>query len=172
MSKETRFRYHNSPKPPPKRWKMSPRFEDFLVQSLACTFIVLTSPIWIPLFLLLLPVRLWRAGCRGRLARQRQEREVMNPSPAPTPIDPELERRRDIARREQKGVGLHDPIGDDPDLAWAFQEARQRAQEEIGGYRKMGDCHRIWNRMQAILKEEFDIVWYTPPQMNPGAKFD
>jgi hypothetical protein len=172
MSKEPRPRYHNSPQPPKKRWKMSPRFEEILVQSWVCTFIVLTSPVWIPLFLVLLPFRTLREGLQHRLIEKRRARAALNPKPAPRLIDSELERRRAIAKRKREITPLKDPISDDPAYSWAIKEANRRAGEEIGGYKQMGDCHRIWRRQKQILKDEFGIEWFTPSEMNPHIIFD
>jgi hypothetical protein len=36
----------------------------------------------------------------------------------------------------------------------------------------MGDCRRRWRRMKQILKDDYDISWYSPPEMNPGVKYD
>jgi hypothetical protein len=132
--------------------------------------VVLLSPILLPLAILILPYLFWKARRKGK----------PNPAPAsspapPRPIDPELERRRDLAKRtnikKYPFSILYDPIRDDPTYAWAIKEAGRRASEEIG-YNQMGDCHRIWRRTKEILKEEFDIVWYSPREMNPRIIFD
>jgi len=97
-------------------------------------------------------------------------------SQMPTP-DPELNRRRELAqRRSQSGEArsgiLYDPISDDPVYAWVIKEAGLRASEEIGKPYEMGSCHLVWRRMKQILKEEFDITWYSPREMNPQVRFD
>jgi hypothetical protein len=150
---------------------MSPRFEEILVQSWVCTFIVITSPIWIPLFLVLLPFRTLRERLRRRLIEKRRAQAVVNTKPLLKQIDSELERRRAIAKRRKEVTPLKDPISDDPTYTWAIKEAGRRASEEIG-YKQMGDCHRIWRRQKQILKEEFGIEWFTPSEMNPQIIFD
>jgi len=30
----------------------------------------------------------------------------------------------------------------------------------------------VWRRKKEILKEEFDITWYSPREMNPRVRFD
>jgi hypothetical protein len=172
MSKEPRPSYHNSPKPPPKRWKMSPRYEEILVKSWVYTFIVLTSPVWIPVFLVLLPFRTLRERLQRRFIEKRRARAVLNPKPALRQIDSELERCRAIAKRKKEITPLKDPISDDPAYSWAIKEANRRSGEEIGGYKEMGDCHRIWWRQKQILKEEFGIEWFTPSELNPHIIFD
>ena len=39
-----------------------------------------------------------------------------------------------------------------------------------GGY--LGYCHEFWKTKQWILKEEYNIDWKTPAELNPGVKFD
>jgi hypothetical protein len=117
--------------------------------------------------------------------RQREKREEAArrafaeslPKEPPEPVDPELVRRRELARRTNKRKHprfhfLYDPINDDPAFAWAIKEAGQRVDDELGPPLKMGSCHRRWRRKKEILKEEFDIDWFTPSEMNPGARFD
>lgn len=101
----------------------------------------------------------------------------MQPKPGPRPIDPELERRREMARLTNKHSHpkiriLYDPIRDDPNYAWAIKEAGERAKEEAGHTFELGTCHLIWNRKKQILKEEFGIDWYSAREMNPNARFD
>jgi hypothetical protein len=42
----------------------------------------------------------------------------------------------------------------------------------MGQEYRMGDCRRRWRRMKQILKDDYDIIWYSPPEMNPGVKYD
>jgi hypothetical protein len=96
--------------------------------------------------------------------------------PVPTP-DTELNRRRELAWHRNKssearsGI-LYDPISDDPAHAWAIKEAGMRASEEAGKPYEMGHCHLVWRRKKEILREEFDITWYSPREMNPRVRFD
>jgi hypothetical protein len=138
---------------------------------------VLLSPLWIPLLTLLLPAKIWH-GIRDRKAKiNNPPSEDLKPKPSQPTIDPELERRREMAEHTNKHAHpkiriLYDPIIDDPTYAWAVKEAGERATEEVGRPFKMGTCHRIWNRKKQILKEEFGIDWYSPREMNPSARFD
>ena len=166
-----RPRYHNSPRPQSENiWVPSLGYR--LREVLKQIGWVLMFPIMLPLALLFLPYFLWEE-------RQNRKKHPPSPTPAPhdppRPIDPELERRRELARqtniKKYPFSVLYDPIRDDPAYAWAIKEAGQRASEEIG-YKQMGDCHRIWNRTKEILKEEFDIVWYSPQDMNPSVRYD
>jgi hypothetical protein len=171
MRKETRFRYHNSPRPKPRRsGRLFKTKWDRIRSFLKLSVVVLLSPILIPLAILIMPYLFWKARRKGKT----------NPSPArtpyrPRPRDPELERRRELAKRSNIKKSqfsiLYDPIRDDPTYTWAIKEAGRRASEEIG-YNQMGDCHRIWRRQKEILKEEFGIEWFTPSEMNPHIIFD
>lgn len=112
-----------------------------------------------------------------REAAIRAEVAAKLPKEPPPPVDPELEHRRDLAKRTNKqkhpkGRFLYDPISDDPTFSWAIKEAEDRATEEVGPPFVMGTCHMIWNRKKKILKEEFDIDWYSPAEMNPRVRFD
>jgi hypothetical protein len=169
MNEHPRPRYHNSPKlpkPPKKSWRLPQPYEDLLVQSWLCTLAIVTSPLWIPVLIVLLPSK-WLFARFQKLRRSR-----IAASTKPLPLNRELERRRITARLKKEAALLRDPISDDPAYSWAIEEASRRAEEEIGGYNQLGDCHRIWRRKKQILKEEFGIDWFTPKEMNPGVIFD
>jgi len=169
MSKDPRPRYHNSPRPKPRRrGRLFKTKWERIRQFLKLCVVVLLSPILIPLAILILPYLFWKARRKGKT------RPARTPD-RPRPRDPELERRRELAKRTNIKKYLfsilYDPIRDDPTYTWAIKEAGQRASEEIG-YNKMGDCHRIWRRQKQILKEEFGIEWFMPSEMNPHIIFD
>jgi hypothetical protein len=159
-------------------WFESPFFESPPIVKLAAwSIIILTSPVWIPLFILNLPFRFVRSRRERREAAARRALAESLPKAPPPPVDPELVRRRDLARRTNKRKHprvrlLYDPINDDPAFAWAIKEADQRIDEELGPPLKMGSCHRRWRRKKEILKEEFGIDWYSTAEMNPGSRFD
>lgn len=175
-----RPRYLNSPQP--RRRIRLPSARARKVRSLLKLLVVVAlSPVLLPLGILILPLLLWNSRREKKReaaleALRNRTAEACIPSKVPPP-DPELDRRRELARRTNRrsdprlGI-LYDPISDDPAYAWAIKEARRRASEEIGNPYEMGSCHRIWRRMKEILKEEFDITWYSPREMNPGARFD
>ena len=171
--------------PPPalsiqgKRRNPSPH-EDLFVKIGLGAFITLTSPIWIPLWILLLPFK------RRRERRKREERLAqaalqakMPPPPPPPPTDPELLRRRELARQTNKHTHpkirhFYDPIRDDPDIGPIIKAAAERAHQEVSGgkYEHLGTCHLIWRRQKEILKGEHGITWYSPREMNPGVIYD
>lgn len=153
-----------------KRRNPSPH-EDLFVKIGLGVFITLTSPIWIPLWILLLPFK------RRREGRKREEhlaqaalQAKMPPPPPPPPTDPELLRRRELARQTNKHTHpkirhFYDPIRDDPDIGPIIKAAAERAHQEVSGgkYEHLGTCHLIWRRQKEILKEEHGITWYSPP---------
>jgi hypothetical protein len=170
--------------PPPtlsiqgKRRNPSPH-EDLFVKIGAAALITLTSPIWFPLWILLLPFRY-------RRERRKREEDIIRaalqaslPKEPPPPTDPELLRRREIARQTNKRTHpkisiLYDPIRDDPEIGPIIKAAADRAHQEVSGgkYEHLGTCHLIWRRQKEILKEEQGITWYSPRKMNPGVIYD
>ena len=37
---------------------------------------------------------------------------------------------------------------------------------------QMGDCYMLWALQKDILKEKYDITWYTPKECHPNIIFD
>jgi len=165
-------RHHNSQRAPRGRieWNRpgpssGKSFETPLwIPIVAGILFVLLSPLWVPVYLVRLPFLLRNEHRKKKAAQAEKALAASIPAEPPPPVDAELERRRDLARRTNqhdhpKLRFLYDPINDDPDFAWAIQEAGDRATEEVGHPFVMGTCHRIWNRKKQILKEEFGIDW-------------
>ena len=103
----------------------------------------------------------------------------MPPPPPPPPTDPELLRRRELARQTNKHTHptirhLYDPIRDDPDIGPLIKAAAERAHQEVSGGKceHLGTCHLIWRRKKEILKEEHGTTWYSPSEMNPRVIYD
>ena len=143
-----------------------------LVKFAGVATIILMSPVWIPAYIV------WRTilGIRERLMKcppPPQDQHPLNiPREPPPPPDPELARRRELAKRTEKfshpmSRHLYDPICDDPAFSAIIKAAAQRAQDEVGHPHVLGTCHLIWKRQKQILKDEFGIVWYSPREMNP-----
>lgn len=90
-------------------------------------------------------------------------------------MEPGLRERMLIAVKTQEGPKFYDPIEDDPKFASVIKNAEHVAmkhvEETVGAYRR-GMCHLIWNEQARILKEVNGIIWYTPPEMNPGTCYD
>ena len=171
-----RPRYLNSPRAKDRK-PILPIHSKKVSGTLKFLAIVLLSPLWVPLLVLLLPVKIWH-GIRDKKGKLKNPPlQDLKPKPCPRPIDPELKRRREIARLTNKHASpkirfLYDPIRDDPAYAWAIKEAGERATEEVGHPFEFGTCHLIWNRKKQILKEDFDINWHSPREMNPNVRYD
>ena len=155
--------HFNSKKRPlarnPKKW-FSPRQEDILIKAAAAAFILVTCPIWIPIWIVMMPYYY----LTGRLSRKTPPaREALRasmlprlspdpePLPPPEPPDPELLRRRELAKQNRKitpskSRHLRDPIRADPAIAKLIDEAGDRARMEVtdnGRNHYFGCCHRI-----------------------------
>ena len=37
---------------------------------------------------------------------------------------------------------------------------------------QLGSCHTLWSLKKAILKEKYDITWYTPAELHPDIRYD
>jgi hypothetical protein len=62
----------------------------------------------------------------------------------------------------------------DPALSETFTSARLKAEsilkeKEITG---MGSCHAFWSELREILKDEYDIEWRSPSELNPNTMYD
>ena len=67
----------------------------------------------------------------------------------------------------------HDPQEDDPALKNAFVSTEKQAEQNLVNHPKgLGFCHMFWREKKRILKEEHDIDWKTPEEMNPHVIFD
>jgi hypothetical protein len=158
-----------------KRWFPYPE-GNWLNKIVGVTILALTSPLWIPIWILHLPFRFYR---ERQEKKERLASQLLRESTPPPPRDLELERRRIQAREEQK-ISSHrlrryrDPIEKDPEIAKLVRAAAERAHQEVSGgrYEHLGTCHLIWRRQEEILKEEHGIVWYPPSRMNPHIIYD
>ena len=81
-----------------------------------------------------------------------------------------LERRR--RRRRSLGGLRYDPIEDTLRYMDVEIEVDARIEEEDKTPRFLGYCHLFWMKKKRILKEEYDIEWRSPAEMNPNAMFD
>jgi hypothetical protein len=83
-----------------------------------------------------------------------------------------LRRERIAIAKRQQGTGLlHDPIEDDPTLRSVLEEAQLLAEADEPP-RGLGSCHRLWRAKKRVLKNQFEIDWFSPAEMNPGIRFD
>jgi len=68
---------------------------------------------------------------------------------------------------------LRDPIEDDPAtapiVAQAYLKAEAFVDERFGkDYRRYRD-RSVWREVERILRDEHQIVWFSPGRMNPGS---
>ena len=40
------------------------------------------------------------------------------------------------------------------------------------GLSQLGSCHTLWDIQKRILKEKYNITWYTPAELHPEIKYD
>ena len=71
----------------------------------------------------------------------------------PTPIEREMNKPSFLIATAKKCLP-HDPA---------------RAAEVLS---QLGSCHTLWDIQKRILKEKYNITWYTPAELNPDVKFD
>lgn len=99
---------------------------------------------------------------------------------------------RIISAKEKQEVGLlHDPIEDEPAFAPQVADAKKQAQDAFRSWvaernarylrqglthmvseHPRGGCHFIWWETKKVLREQYEIEWFSPAEMNPGTKFD
>ena len=62
----------------------------------------------------------------------------------------------------------------DPAFADAFTSARRKVEEYLKqkGIEGVGSCNAYWGELQTILKEEYEIEWRNPAELNPNTKYD
>lgn len=74
-----------------------------------------------------------------------------------------------------------DPFGDDPEsmkisTSKRIEEAKrllsENPEQAAELFMQLGCCHTLWALQKRILKEKYDITWYTPAELNPDVKFD
>jgi DNA repair exonuclease SbcCD ATPase subunit len=55
------------------------------------------------------------------------------------------------------------------------KEAEERASDwpkDSSGNYQMGHCHAVWGEKKRILKEKYNIDWYSPAELNPFVIID
>ena len=68
-----------------------------------------------------------------------------------------------------------DAIEYNPKLKFIYDEACEQAEEQlelIGKANQFGSCHLYWEYLKSILKEDYDISWQSPSELNPGICYD
>jgi len=68
---------------------------------------------------------------------------------------------------------LVDPIESDPQIQPLLIEAERLAEERLAGHAQgLGFCHVLWRTKQRILADRFQIVWFSPADLNRDCIFD
>ena len=81
--------------------------------------------------------------------------------------------RGELDAIEQEGTLRHDPVEWTAAYESNIDQAEQMIAERLGDVpRGMGFCHAYWATKAQVLREEFDIEWRSPSQMNPNVLFD
>lgn len=78
-----------------------------------------------------------------------------------------------IIMRPEIGHLRKDPV----EYSWEWENIYYDVQEALddrfaNAPRQMGFCFLYWSAEQELLKDEYNIDWRTPSQMNPGVMFD
>jgi hypothetical protein len=68
-----------------------------------------------------------------------------------------------------------DSIEYNPQLKFIYDDACEEAEYQLelaGRSGQFGSCHLYWEYLKSILKEDYDISWKSPPELNPGTCYD
>ena len=94
-------------------------------------------------------------------------------------VKEEIERSEEYLAREEET--------DDPVLKSFYNSQREATEKQINEakrllpddpeqaaqvFMQLGSCHRLWDMQKQILKEKYDITWYTPAELHPEIKYD
>ena len=66
----------------------------------------------------------------------------------------------------------HDPIEDTEEYKKISDEVDKKIKEKIGDEVYMGYCHLYWATKKEILKNDYNIDWKSPSELNPHIIFD
>ena len=94
-------------------------------------------------------------------------------------VKEEIERSEEYLAKEEET--------DDPVLKSFYNSHREATEKQIDEakrllpddpeqaaqvFMQLGSCHRLWNLQKTILKEKYDITWYSPDELNPEIIYD
>ena len=120
----------------------------------------------------------------------RMQNEALERSPEYQRIIPKVMREvytlfvNERIEQEEKWLEMDDtddPFGDDPEsmkvsISKRIAEAKRllpsNPEQAAELFMQLGCCHTLWALQKCILKEKYDITWYTPVELNPDIKFD
>ena len=61
----------------------------------------------------------------------------------------------------------------DPKYSSIIRKAKKEAERNVKFPKnELGYCNYLWEEQKRILKEQYDIDWRTPGELNPGAIYD
>ena len=86
-------------------------------------------------------------------------------------IEEEKKRRRQAFCDSFK----RDPIDDDPEYEELLKQADEIVKRKLEHHPMRGGpgfCHVVWDTKKQVLKDEYEIEWRTPSEMNPDIIFD
>jgi hypothetical protein len=89
-------------------------------------------------------------------------------------MDSVLRERILLAAKLQHGL-LRDPIETEPAYSQAVTIAREEATATMkaqGFFKQRGSSHKIYVEQARILRERFNILWFSPHEMNPFVIFE
>lgn len=81
------------------------------------------------------------------------------------------ERIKDARQLQGDSDELYDPIEDDPSLQAILAESSALAEAEVPDT-GMGWCHSLWEAKQRILRNRYNVEWFSPADMNPEIIYD
>lgn len=78
---------------------------------------------------------------------------------------------------ENKDGEIYDPKEKDPKYRDIIKKADKEAEETLKKKfpeteKQLGYCHLFWQEKKRILKEKYNIEWYSPDELNPLTLYD
>jgi len=68
-----------------------------------------------------------------------------------------------------------DPIEDDVKFKAIVEHVNEIVDKKLENHpwrNGMGYCHVFWETKKQVLKDDYNIIWRTPSEMNPEIMFD
>ncbi|MEM7791764.1 MAG: hypothetical protein AAF546_10210 [Verrucomicrobiota bacterium] len=68
---------------------------------------------------------------------------------------------------------LRDPLEDYPEFSLAFKDANKIADKKAEEYgRQLGQIHVFWSEKKRVLRQNYQIDWKTPAELNTHICYD
>jgi hypothetical protein len=103
------------------------------------------------------------------------QREAMTLADPPSSVEVLGTRRERRERREQEFWQSFrvDPIDEHPAYAIVREKVDAQVEEQLRDHPKgLGYCHTYWRTKRRILKEQYQVDWKSPAELNPNIIFD